>query len=316
MDTAVRVNNMLLLLMCGEVYSAYIHNIESEDRTMPAKSYRSELVGLFGYPVDENPTVVMIEAGFRELGLNYRYNTMEVRPADLETAVKSLKALGYKGANCTIPHKVEVLRYLDHIAPDAAIIGAVNTIYLKNGETYGENTDGKGFIVSLGDGQVEIKGKNVVVLGAGGAARAIAVELAMAQAGHITIVNRDESRGRILTAIVNDKTPVKADFVLWDHTYKIPAGTDILVQATSIGLYPDTGCPNIDYDTILPEMAVCDVIPNPPQTEFIKAAKARGARTFDGLGMLVNQGRVGFKLWTGKEAPVEVMREALAKEFA
>ena len=316
MDTAVRVNNMLLLLMCGEVYSAYIHNIESEDRTMPAKSYRSELVGLFGYPVDENPTVVMIEAGFRELGLNYRYNTMEVRPADLETAVKSLKALGYKGANCTIPHKVEVLRYLDHIAPDAAIIGAVNTIYLKNGETYGENTDGKGFIVSLGDGQVEIKGKNVVVLGAGGAARAIAVELAMAQAGHITIVNRDESRGRILTAIVNDKTPVKADFVLWDHTYKIPAGTDILVQATSIGLYPDTGCPNIDYDTILPEMAVCDVIPNPPQTEFIKAAKARGARTFDGLGMLVNQGRVGFKLWTGEEAPVEVMREALAKEFA
>ena len=316
MDTAVRVNNMLLLLMCGEVYSAYIHNIESEDRTMPAKSYRSELVGLFGYPVDENPTVVMIEAGFRELGLNYRYNTMEVRPADLETAVKSLKALGYKGANCTIPHKVEVLRYLDHIAPDAAIIGAVNTIYLKNGETYGENTDGKGFIVSLGDGDVEIKGKNVVVLGAGGAARAIAVELAMAQAGHITIVNRDESRGRILTAIVNDKTPVKADFVLWDHTYKIPAGTDILVQATSIGLYPDTGCPNIDYDTILPEMAVCDVIPNPPQTEFIKAAKARGARTFDGLGMLVNQGRVGFKLWTGKEAPVEVMREALAKEFA
>jgi len=282
---------------------------------MSAKSYRSELVGLFGYPVDENPTVVMIEAGFRELGLDYRYNTMEVRPENLEIAVKSLKALGYKGANCTIPHKVEVLRYLDHIAPDAEIIGAVNTIYLKNGETYGENTDGKGFIVSLRDGGVEIKGRSVVVLGAGGAARAIAVELAMAQAAHITLVNRDESRGKVLTAILNDRTPVKADFVLWDHTYQIPAGTDILVQATSIGLYPDTGCPNIDYDTILPNMVVCDVIPNPPQTEFIKKAKARGARTFDGLGMLVNQGRIGFKLWTGKDAPVEVMKEALAKEF-
>lgn len=282
---------------------------------MSAKSYRSELVGLFGYPVDENPTVVMIEAGFRALGLNYRYNTMEVRPGDLEIAVKSLKALGYKGANCTIPHKVEVLRYLDHIAPDAEIIGAVNTIYLKNGETYGENTDGKGFIVSLRDGGVEIKGSNVVILGAGGAARAIAVELAMAQAVHITLVNRDESRGKVLTAILNDRTPVKADFVLWDHTYQIPAGTDILVQATSIGLYPDTGCPNIDYDTIQSDMVVCDVIPNPPQTAFIKKAKARGARIFDGLGMLVNQGRIGFKLWTGKDAPVEVMKEALAKEF-
>ena len=218
---------------------------------MSAKSYRSELVGLFGYPVDENPTVVMIEAGFRELGLDYRYITMEVRPENLEIAVKSLKALGYKGANCTIPHKVEVLRYLDHIAPDAHIIGALNTIYIKNGETYGENTDGKGFIMSLRYAGVEIKGSNVVVLGAGGAARAIAVELAMAQAGHITLVNRSESGGKILTAILNDKTPVKADFVLWDYTYPIPAGTDILVQATSIGLYPDTGCPNIDYDTIL-----------------------------------------------------------------
>src|SRR5450756_2496544 len=123
---------------------------------MSAKSYRSELVGLFGYPVDENPTVVMIEAGFRELGLDYRYNTMADRPENLEIAVKSLKALGYKGANCTIPHKVEVLRYLDHIAPDAQIIGAVNTIYLKNGETYGENTDGKGFIMSLRDAGVKI----------------------------------------------------------------------------------------------------------------------------------------------------------------
>ena len=283
---------------------------------MSAKSYRSELVGLFGSPVDENPTVVMIEAGFRELGLDYRYITMEVRPENLEIAVKSLKALGYKGANCTIPHKVEVLRYLDHIAPDAHIIGAVNTIYIKNGETYGENTDGKGFIMSLRYAGVEIKGSNVVVLGAGGAARAIAVELAMAQAGHITLVNRSESGGKILTAILNDKTPVKADFVLWDYTYPIPAGTDILVHATSIGLYPDTGCPNIDYDTILPGMVVCDVIPNPPQTEFIKKAKIRGARTFDGLGMLVNQGRIGFKLWTGKDAPVEVMKAALAKEFA
>ena len=283
---------------------------------MPGKSYRSELVGLFGYPVDENPTVVMIEAGFKELGLDFRYITMEVRPGDLEIAVKSLKALGYRGANCTIPHKVEVLQYLDHIAADAQIIGAVNTIYLKDGETYGENTDGKGFIVSLREGGIQIEGKKIVVLGAGGAARAITVELAQASAARITLVNRNAQRGKLLTAILNEKTQVKADFILWDHTYHVPRGTDILVQATSIGLYPDNSCPDIDYDTILPGMVVCDVIPNPPQTEFIKRAKARGALTFDGLGMLVNQGRIGFALWTGKEAPVEVMKAALAKEFA
>lgn len=283
---------------------------------MSEKCYRSELVGLFGCPVDENPTVVIIEAGFQELGLNYRYITMEVKPENLEIAVKSLKALGYKGANVTIPHKVEILKYLDHIAPDAQIMGAVNTIYVKNGETYGENTDGKGFIKSLRDGGMEIQGKNVAVLGAGGAARAITVELAMAKAAHITVVNRDEAKGSALVELLNGKTPVKADFVPWNRTYPIPPETDILVQATSVGLYPDTGCPDIDYDTILPSMVVCDVIPNPPKTELIRRAAAKGCLTLDGLSMLVNQGVIGFRLWTGKDAPIEVMKEALQKEFA
>lgn len=282
---------------------------------MSEKCYRSELVGLFGSPVDENPTVVTIEAGFQKLGLNYRYITMEVKPENLETAVKSLKALGFKGANVTIPHKVEILKYLDHVAPDAQIMGAVNTIYVKDGETFGENTDGKGFIRSLRDGGVEIAGKKAVVLGAGGAARAITVELAMAKAAHITVVNRDETRGKALVELLNSKTPAKADFEPWNYTFRIPADTDILAQATSVGLYPDTSCPDIDYNTVLPGMVVCDVIPNPPKTEFIKRALAKGCRTFHGLSMLVNQGVIGFQLWTGMEAPVEVMKEALQKEF-
>jgi len=290
--------------------------MNKEGRYMSSKCYRSELVGLFGYPVDENPTVVTIEAGFKALGLDYRYITMEVRPENLEIAVKSLKALGYKGANVTIPHKVEILKYLDHVAPDAQIIGAVNTIYLKDGQTFGENTDGKGFIVSLREAGIDFVNKKIVVLGAGGASRAITVELAMAGASHITVVNRNEERGKILVGILSDKTPVTAEFVLWDHTYAIPEGTDILVNATNVGLYPDASCPDIYYDTILPDMAVCDVIPNPPRTEFLKRAEVRGARTFDGLAMLVNQGRIGFALWTGREAPTEVMKEALQREFA
>ncbi len=282
---------------------------------MPEKCYRSELVGLFGCPVEENPTVVMVEAGFQQLGLNYRYITMEVRPENLQIAVQSLKALGYKGCNVTIPHKVEILKYLDHVAPDAQIMGAVNTVYLKDGETYGENTDGKGFIKALRESGVELEGKNAVVLGAGGAARVITVELAMAKVQHITVVNREESRGKALVELLNTKTPAKADFALWDHTFSVPDNTDILVQATSVGLYPDTDCPNLNYDTLLPQMVVCDVIPNPPKTEFIKRALAKGCKTFDGLSMLVNQGVIGFQLWTGKEAPVEAMKKALQKEF-
>lgn len=280
------------------------------------ESYRSELVGLFGDPVDENPTVVTIEAGFQALGLDYRYNTMRVKAEDLETAVKALKALGYKGTHITIPHKVEVLKYLDHVAPDAAVMGAVNTIYVKNGETYGENTDGKGFLMTLKEGGVELEGRKAVVLGAGGAARAITVELANAGVSAILVVNRNPDRGNTLVDLLNEKTGTKAEYVPWDHTYEIPGDADLLVQATNIGLYPDTGRPDIDYDSLRPELVVCDIIPNPAITGFLLRAQEKGCRTFNGLDMLVRQGAISFELWTGKKAPFEEMRRALADEYA
>jgi shikimate dehydrogenase len=286
-----------------------------EAEIMESKCYRSELVGLLGCPVDENPTVVTIEAGFKALGLNYRYNTMEVKPENLEIAIKALKALGFKGTHITIPHKVAVLKYLDHVAEDAKIMGAVNTVYIKNGETYGENTDGKGFLMSLREGGIELTGKKVVVLGAGGAARAITVELANAGVASITVVNIEKEAGETLVKLLNEKTKTSAKFIFWDKTYSIPADADILVQATSVGLYPDTNCPNIDYDTLRPELVVCDVVPNPPVTEFIKRARAKGCKTFIGLEMLVNQAGISFKYWTGKDAPIEAMKKALTNEF-
>lgn len=282
---------------------------------MSSKNYRSELIGLFGCPVDENPTVVIMEAVFKALNLNYRYNTILVKPQDLESAVRALKAFNMRGTHVTIPHKTEVLKYLDCVADDAKLMGSVNTIYLKDGKTYGENTDGKGFIISLKENNIQINGKRVVVLGAGGAARAITVELAMAGASHLTIVNIEKEPGQALVDLLNGKTPTRAEFVFWGKTFAIPDDTDILVNATSVGLYPDTSKANIDYSTLLESMIVCDVIPNPPQTPFLKEAAKRGCKTLDGFSMLVNQGAISFKLWTGQNAPIDIMREALANEF-
>lgn len=280
-------------------------------------NYKVDLVGVFGHPVAENPTVVMIEAAFQELGLNWRYVNFEVLPQDLEAAVAGLRAMNFKGINLTIPHKVEVLQYLDEIAPDAKLMGAVNTVRRDGDRLIGENTDGKGFLRSVReDAGLDPQGKRVVFLGAGGAARAMTVELALAGAESITIVNRSAGRGQSLTDLLNDETPARAELVVWDHAYAIPEGTDVLVNSTSIGLYPNIDDkPDIDYDSIGPAMVVCDVIPNPPRTPFLVEAERRGAKTLDGLGMLVGQGAIGLKMWTGRAAPVAVMREALEGVF-
>jgi shikimate dehydrogenase len=282
----------------------------------PNPNYKAELVGVLGYPVAENPTVVMQEAGFQALDLNWRYLTIEVLPRDLEAAMQGVRAFNMKGINLTIPHKVEVLKYLDEVKPDAALMGAVNTVIRIGDKLVGENTDGKGFMYSLThDAGVNPKGRKVLVLGSGGAARSITVELAQAGAEQITIVNRSSERGEVLTDLLNSKTSTKAKFIQWQGQYSIPNDTDILVNATSIGLFPNENeKPDINYDSVTSRMAVCDVI-HTPLTPFLKEARDRGAKIVDGLGMLVYQGAIGFKLWTGVEAPVEAMYKALSKAF-
>jgi shikimate dehydrogenase len=281
-----------------------------------APNYKAELVGLFGHPVAENPTVVMLEAAFAELGLNWRYLTIEVLPKDLAAAMQGMRAFNMRGVNLTIPHKVAVLQFLDEVKPAAALIGAVNTVIREGERLIGENTDGKGFMTALThDAGVDPKGKRVVVLGAGGAARAITVELALAGVERLTVINRSPERGRELVALLNARTSVKAEFVAWSGGHAIPGGTDLLVNATSIGLPPNVQeKPDIAYDSIAPGMVVCDVI-IAPSTPFLDEAQQRGAQTLDGLGMLVYQGAVGFKLWTGIDAPVKVMYGALARAF-
>lgn len=285
---------------------------------MAESSYMTNITGVFGFPVAENPTGVMQNAAFEALGLNWRYLNFEVTAENLGNAVLGMRATNnFRGVNCTIPHKVAVLQHLDVIAASAQVIGAVNTVRREDDQLIGENTDGKGFMRTLGDdADIDAAGAHAVVLGAGGAARAIAVELALAGAQQITVVNRNRERGETLVRLLAEKTPAQAEFVPWPAAYRVPGGADLLINATSIGLFPNVeDAPDIDYDSITPGMIVCDVIPNPPRTIFLQHAATRGATTLDGLGMLVYQGAIAFKMWTGHEPSVEVMRTALAAEF-
>ncbi len=287
---------------------------------MAELNFKQELTSVFGHPVAENPTQAMIEAAYQHHHLEWRYLTIEVLPDDLADAVRGMRAMNFRGGNLTIPHKVAVIPLLDRLSEAAGLMGAVNCIVREGDELVGENTDGKGFVQSLRE-VCEPAGKKVVMLGAGGAARAMSVELALAGVEEITIVNRTAQRGESLVELLNTKvrkkTPIDAQFVLWEGDYKIPEGTDVLINATSIGLYPDLNARvSIDVSTINSEMIIADVIPNPPETQLIKQARELGCTVLDGLGMLVNQGVIGFQLWTGIDPDPAIMRKALEDVFA
>jgi shikimate dehydrogenase len=281
-----------------------------------SRSFQQGLVGVFGYPVAENPTQAMLEPAFADLGLDWRYLTVEVRPEDLAEAVRGARAMNWHGFNCTIPHKVAVIPYLDRLNPAAEVIGAVNCVIIKDGELIGDNTDGKGFLESV-SALRPIPGLDVVVLGAGGAARAIAVELALAGASRLTIVNRTASKAEELARTVCERTGAQASSIIWEGLYRIPEGVNLVVNATSIGLYPDVeALVQIDLESLSPHMLVCDVIPNPPCTRLVNEAKSRGCTVLDGLGMLVNQGVIGVELWSGRAPRAAIMRSALENVFA
>jgi shikimate dehydrogenase len=274
------------------------------------------LVGSFASPASENPTVAIMEAAFRHHGLHYRYINCEVRPEKLKAAVEGAKAMGWHGFNCSIPNKVEVVKYIDELGESARIIGAVNTVVIeKDGTTRGENTDGKGFVKAISD-VIPVRGKRMVILGAGGAARAICVEMALSGVSEIMVLNIDES-GHTLVDLINQNTPAKATFVLWKHTFDIPENTDIVINATPVGLYPNVEQRlNVNIETLKPDMVVADCIPNPVYTHFVKDAIAKGCRhVLPGMNMLINQAVIAVKLWTGEEVDAEVMRQELKRIF-
>ena len=281
---------------------------------MSEQNFCPELVGSMSQGAAGNPTVAMVEAAFEHHGLNWRYVNMEVAPEDLGTAVAGAKAMGYRGFNCSMPHKVEVIQHLDGLGESASIMGAVNCVVNRDGKLIGENTDGKGFLKSLQE-RIDPAGKHVVLFGAGGAARAVAVELGLVGVKKLTLVNRSHERGESLVQLLRDKLEMDAQLVVWDGDYEIPEDAEIVINGTSIGLYDAEAALALRTDSLREGVVVADVVFNPPQTKLIRDAVDRGCKTLDGLGMLVNQGVIGVKFWTGVDPDPGVMRRTLEDIF-
>lgn len=287
-----------------------------------ASGFRSELTGCFSTPCDDNPTVVMLEAAFRRLGLNWRYVNAEVQADGLANAVAGARAMGWKGFNLSMPHKVAVIEHLDGLGESARLINAVNCVVRRGNTLIGENTDGKGFLSSLVPVR-DPKGAHVMLLGAGGAARAIAVELVLAGASKLSVFNRSAGRGEALADLVRAAQPVEVTASGWSGDVAIPADVDVLVNCTSIGLGDAAARVPVAVKTLRPNLIVADVIPNPPQTRFLAEAKEAGCKTLDGLGMLVGQGVLGVGYWSGIDVTspatadmVATMRKSLEEVFA
>ena len=283
-----------------------------------ATNYQADLVGVFGQPVAENPTGVMQEAGFAAAGLNWRYLNFEVPPEKLGAAMQALDALGMRGINLTIPHKVAVIEHLDGLSPEARAIGAVNTVRIEDGRKIGENTDGKGFLRGVrADAGMDPAGKRIVMLGAGGAARAIGTELLLAGASDLLVVNRSIDRGERMAADLRAATSGSVSFEPWDGRYAVPGSCDLFVNATSIGLYPDVDAmPPVDLSSARSDMLVADAVFNPPETRLLASARKLGLPTLDGLSMLVYQGVIAFEMWTGLSPDEAAMKSALRRALA
>lgn len=280
---------------------------------MEAANFLHGITGSFAQPAAENPTVEMIEAAYRHHNLHYRYVNCEVAPEHLCDAVRGARAMQWVGFNCSLPHKVNVIEHLDGLGESASIMGAVNCVVRRDGRYIGENTDGKGFLASLRE-VVDPADKTMVIFGAGGAARAIGVEVALAGLAKIHVVNRSIDRGQQLATLLSEKTSAEAEFTRWTANYAVPEGTDIVVNATSLGLFPEIHARlDIDGSTLQPSMVVADVIPNPLETRLIREARSQGCRVINGLGMLVNQGVISIKYWTGQDVEREPMRARVAQ---
>ncbi len=261
------------------------------------------LTGIIGYPVRHSLSPQMHNSAFEALGLNYCYVPMEVRPEALEDAVKGLRALGFVGVNVTVPHKEGVMEYLDEVSEEARFIGAVNTILIKDGKMKGYNTDAWGFRRALEEEGILPEGEEVFLAGAGGAAKAVAYALA-GVCSKLYIYNRTKERAMALA----ERTSGRGCPVEVLDGPQVPGAVSLVVNATSLGLRPEDPLP-VDISTLRPHHVVYDLIYK--ETPLLKEASSRGLRAVDGSGMLLWQAVFAFRIWTGKEPPLEVMRAAL-----
>lgn len=277
---------------------------------------KTQLCGIIGDPVEHSMSPAMHNAAFARMGLDFCYVPFRVKPEDLPQAVAGMKALNIRGLNVTIPHKVAIIPLLDELDPLAEKIGAVNTVVNENGVLQGFNTDAIGFLEALIQKGVEPKGKKVVVLGAGGAARAVSFMLAERRA-HLIILNRrleldwaEALAGQLAQTFGQG---VEALELTGENLARALEEAYILVNATSVGMSPNIDETPVTSDLLRPSLVVFDVVYNPVKTKLLGQAEQIGAQTISGLEMLVWQGALAFELWTGAKAPVELMKKEVIK---
>ena len=279
-------------------------------------SGKTKIYGIFGYPVEHTFSPGMHNAAFKKLGMDACYVPFAVHPGCLVDAAKALIPLGLCGLNITVPHKEKIIPYLDDLSEEARLIGAVNTIEVKEGRLIGHNTDGRGFLRSLKEqAKFNPRGEKFLFIGSGGAARAVGFSLALAGAEKIIICDIDTQKAGLLAQDIKEKTGIDTGTIGREELVAYAAGADCLINATPLGLKRGDPLP-LPVDCIHKHHLVCDLVYNPPETPFLRAAKARKAKRLAGLGMLLFQGVIAFEIWTGKKAPVSVMKSALMRQIS
>jgi len=273
-------------------------------------SGRTGICGIIGDPIEHSMSPVMHNAAFKNKGVDYVYLPFRVKKEELGKAIEGMRALNIRGLNITIPHKVAVIQFLDELDPLADKIGAVNTIVNDDGVLTGYNTDATGFLQALLERGIEPKGKSVVILGAGGASRAISFILAE-RGSSLVILNRTWNKAKICADRISEVFQSEATALKLNRQNLAAAlsQADILVNATSVGMSPNINETPVTSNLLKPSLVVFDIVYNPIKTRLQREAEAVGAKTISGLDMLVWQGALAFEKWTGLKAPIGVMRE-------
>jgi shikimate dehydrogenase len=277
---------------------------------------KTRVCGVIGDPIEHSLSPILHNAAFNSLKLDYAFLAFKVKSVEVGNAINGMRALGIVGLNVTMPHKKSVISHLDEIDQTAKFLNAVNTIHNKNGKLFGFNTDGVGALKALKENGVNPAGKKVLLLGSGGAARAIAYALAK-DADELVVLNRTVEQAKELASLLNRTFSKKAvaDSLTPSAIQENLRGCDILVNATSVGMKPNANQSVITPEWLKPNLAVMDIVYNPIETKLAKDAKSAGAKVVSGVEMLIYQGAASFEIWTGKSAPVEVMRKAALDHF-
>jgi shikimate dehydrogenase len=279
-------------------------------------SGKTRICGVIGDPIEHTLSPVMHNAAFKHLGLDFAYLAFRVKKTELKNAIKGMRSLGIHGLNVTMPHKVEVIKYLDDVDSAVNFIGAANTILNDAGKLLGFNTDGIGAIRALEENAVKIDGKRMLLLGAGGAAKAIAFSAAE-YLDELVILNRNFGKAKRIAEILrrNFNKKIIADALSQNNIKEHLKNSDILINATPVGMHPNENQSLVAMEWLRPDIYVMDIIYDPVETKLLKDAKKVGAKVISGIEMLIHQGAASFEIWTGRQAPIKIMKEAVLRKL-